>query len=56
MRSLKKEMEGVVWQDQTTAAKETTVSVAPMHFIFTKKYSDNRDSRPHNIRVNSDKL
>ena len=35
--SLKREIEGMVLQDQTTAAKETTVN--------------NRDSRSHNICV-----
>ena len=49
-------IEGVVWRDQTTAAKETTVSVAPMHFISTWKYLGNRDSRSCNICVSSDKL
>ena len=37
--------EGVVWQDWTIAAKETTVGVAVMHFIFTEKYLDNKDNR-----------
>ena len=49
-------IEGVVWRDQTTAAKETTVSVAPMHFISTWKHLGNRDSRSYNICVSSDKL
>ena len=30
--------------------------MALMHFVLTKKYLDNRDSRSHNIFVNSDKL
>ena len=51
--SLKQEMEGVLWRDQTTAKKETTVSVTPMHFILTWKYFDNRS---HNICVSSDKI
>ena len=38
------------------AVKETTVSVAQMHFIFAEKYLDNRDNRSQNTRVNSDKL
>ena len=38
--------EGVVWQDRTMAAKETTVGVAMMHFIFTEKYLDNKENRP----------
>ena len=38
------------------AARGTTVSVAPMHFIFAKKYLDNRDNRPQNTCVSSDKL
>ena len=42
MLSLKREIEGMVLQDQTTAVKETTVN--------------NRDSRSHNICVSSDKL
>ena len=47
---------GIVWRDQTTAAKETTVSVAPMHFIFAHKYLDNRDNRQQNTYVSLDKL
>ena len=43
-------------QDQPTVAKETTVSVAPMHFILTSKYLENRDIRSHNICVSSDRL
>ena len=31
-----------------TAAKETKVSVAPMHFIFADKFLDKRDNRPQN--------
>ena len=31
---LQRGIRGVVRRDQTTAAKETTVSVAPMHFTF----------------------
>ena len=42
MLSLKREIEGMVLQDQTSAVKETTVN--------------NRDSRSHNICVSSDKL
>ena len=38
------------------AVKETTVSVAWMHFIFAEKYLDNRDSRSQNTCLNSDKL
>ena len=38
------------------AAKETTVSGAPMHFIFAQKYVDNRDNRPQNTCVSLDKL
>ena len=34
-----------MWQDWTMAAKETTVGVAMMHFIFTEKYLDNKDNR-----------
>ena len=30
------------------AAKEATVSVAPMHFIFAQNYLKNRDNRPQN--------
>ena len=40
----------------TTAAKETTVSVAPMHFISSWKYLGNRGSRSYNICASSDKL
>lgn len=40
-------------QDQTAAAKETTASGVPMHFIFAPKYLDNR---PQNTSVNLDKL
>ena len=32
--SLQRGIDGIVWRDETTASKETTVSVAPMHFIF----------------------
>ena len=32
--SLRRGIDGVVWRDQTTAAKEKTVSVVPIHFIF----------------------
>ena len=35
-----------MWQDRTMAAKETTVGVAMMHFIFTEKYLDNKENRP----------
>ena len=38
------------------AVKETTVSVARMHLIFSEKYLDNRDNRSQNTCVNSDKL
>ena len=38
--SVKQGTEGVVWWDQTMAVKETTISVAQMHFIFAKKYLD----------------
>ena len=38
------------------AAKETIVSVAPMHFIFAHKYLDNRDNRQQNTYVSLDKL
>ena len=38
------------------AAKETTISVAWMHFIFSEKYLDNRDNRSQNTCVSSDKL
>ena len=38
------------------AVKETTVSVAWMHFIFAEKYLDNRDNRSQNTCVSSDKL
>ena len=38
------------------AVKETTVSVARMHFIFAEEYLDNRDNRSQNTCVNSDKL
>ena len=38
------------------AVKETTVSVARMHFIFAEKYLDNRDNRSQNTCLNSDKL
>ena len=38
------------------AVKETTVSVALMHFIFAYKYLDNRENRPQNTCVGSDKL
>ena len=38
------------------AAKETTVSGAPMYFIFAQKYVDNRDNRPQNTCVSLDKL
>ena len=48
--------EGVVWQDQTMNAKETTVGVAMMHFIFTQKYLDNKDNRPQRTRESQDKL
>ena len=37
-------------------AKETSVSMAQMHFIFAEKYFDNRDNRPQNTCVTSDKL
>ena len=36
--------------------KETTVSVAPLYFIFAQKYLDNRDNRPQNTCVSVDKL
>ena len=54
--SPKWEIEGIVWRDQTTSAKETTVSMVVMHSILTLKYLDNRDSISHNICVSSDKL
>ena len=54
--SPKWEIEGIVWRDQTTSAKETTVSMVVMHSILTLKYLDNRDSMSHNICVSSDKL
>ena len=54
--SLKCKIEGIVWHDQTTPAKETIVSVTQMHYILTWKYLDNRDSRSHNICVSSDKI
>ena len=38
------------------AVKETTVSVAWMHFIFAEKYLDNRDNRSQNTCGSSDKL
>ena len=37
--------ECVVWRDQRTAGKKTTVCEAPMHFIFAQKYSSNRENR-----------
>ena len=40
-------------ETKTTAANETTVSVAPMHFIFAQKYCDNR---PQNTCASFDKL
>ena len=45
-----------MWQDQTMAAKETTVGVATMHFIFTQKYLDNKDNRPQRTCESLDKL
>ena len=54
--SLKRENRGRSVTRLTTAAKETTVSVALMHFISSWKYLGNRDSRSYNICVSSDKL
>ena len=54
--SLRRGIDGVVWRDQTTAAKEKTVSVAPIHFIFAQKYFDGRENRPQDTCVSSDKL
>ena len=48
--------EGVMGRDQTMAAKETTVGVAMMHFIFTQKYLDNKDNRPQRTCESLDKL
>ena len=42
----REERERVAWRDQTMALKETTVSVAPMQFIFAYNYLDNKDNRP----------
>ena len=50
MHSLQPGIEGIVYWEQTTAAKET------MHFIFAKRYVGNRDNRPQNTCVSSDKL
>ena len=36
--------ECVAWRDQTTTAKESTVSVAPIQFISTLNCSDNSDN------------
>ena len=41
----REEKERVAWWDQTMALKETTISVAPMQFIFAYNYSDNKDNR-----------
>ena len=49
-------IQGVVWRGQTTAAKETTMSVAPMYFIFAQKYLLNRDDRSQNTCVNLDRV
>ena len=38
------------------AVKETTVSMAWMHFTFADKYLDNRDNRSQNTCLNSDEL
>ena len=38
------------------AAKETTVSVAPMHSIFAQKKSNIGDNRAENMCVGLDKL
>ena len=32
--SLQREIDGIVWRDQTIAAQEITISMVPMHFIF----------------------
>ena len=40
------ERENVAWRDQKMAAKETTLSVAPMLFIFAYNYSDKSSNRP----------
>ena len=47
--------EGVVWQDWTMAAKETTVGVAMMYFFFTEKYLDSKDNRLQRTCESSDK-
>ena len=46
----REERERVAWRDQTMALKETTVSVAPMQFIFAYNYSDNKGNRPQKFR------
>ena len=40
------ERENVAWRDQKMVAKETTLSVAPMLFIFAYNYSDKSNNRP----------
>ena len=52
--SLQRGIDGDAWRDQKMATKETTVGVAPMHFIFAQKYWENRENKPQNTRVSSD--
>ena len=42
----RKEGVRVAWRDQTMDAKETTVSFAPIQFIFAYNYSDNKENKP----------
>ena len=44
--ALQRGIDGVVWRNQTMAAKETTISEAPIHFISAYKYLGNGYSRP----------
>ena len=42
----RKEGVRVAWRDQTMDPKETTVSVAPIQFIFAYNNSDNKENKP----------